>query len=113
MHVVVKVLKFHGATLEWIFLITALILLSLASRYYDKLFQEVSRGNNSVGVQLTVVFDLLNSIKLIITVLLRPNVRVSRALFNRVARFFAAQASDVVYGLLLLFFAIQVLFVLL
>ena len=113
MHVVIEVVKFHGATLEWIFLIAALVLLSLASRYYDKLFQEVSRSNNSVGVQLTVVFDLLNSIKLIITVLLRPNVRVSRALFDRVSGFFATQAADVVNGLLLLFFAIQVLFILL
>ena len=113
MHVVVEVVKLHGATLEWIFLIAALVLLSLASRYHYKLFQEVSSSNNSVGVQLTVVFDLLNSIKLIFTVFLRPNVRVSRALFNRVAGFFATQAADVIYGLLLLFFAIQVLFILL
>ena len=62
MNLVIVVIEFHDASLEWVFLMRALFLLGLACRHQNALLKEVCRYNDRVGVQLAVVLDLLDSL---------------------------------------------------
>lgn len=112
-NLVTEIVKLHTASLERMLLGCLLLRLRLLVRHYDAFLEEVGGRDDRVGVQLPVLLDRLDAFKLILCVYARPDVGVSGALFNSVARLLAAETLLVDFLLLVVIHLLFLFFLLL
>ena len=67
----------------------------LTSGYENTLFEEVSCCDHSIGIQLTILFHLLDSLKVLFGRLVCANIGITGAVLDGVAYLFTAEAANV------------------
>ncbi len=73
----------------------SLFLLTLTRRHKNALFEEVRGRDHSISIELAIIFDLLDSHKVVLGVYIGTNVGIARALVNQMTDFLTAEATDV------------------